>query len=124
MKYKIIFGIIGSICVLFCVANICKVRVVDIEETGGGMPCENLEQFQRWYETYEQETSVQGDCERTEGTTYDDSEISEYETIFETEVETTAEGLGASLGVVGTQSIYIVNGVKLSEDLQEYVSAD
>lgn len=71
--------------------------------TGGGMPCENPEQFKRWHETYEQETS-----EEAEDT------VSERETVREipsSEAETDSE----------PTIFYEIDGEQLNPDIQTYL---
>lgn len=50
------------------------IQIFSIVDEGGGMPCENPEQFKRWYKEYEQTASEQVERKSTERTKDADSE--------------------------------------------------
>lgn len=86
-------GVMVGMCiqVLGVPVNACAEKV---EAEGGylsGMPCENPEQFERWYATYEQETSEESTRVLDEETTCGQTEMSETSAILEVESEPTVE---------------------------------
>lgn len=90
-QYKII--LVGCLCLLMVVTFAPHLFVVTCEEDRtkiSGMPCENPEQFQGWYETYEQETSEE-ETEQSIFTEEVESDQEIFETIEENEDETTLE---------------------------------
>lgn len=84
-----------------------------------GMPCENPEQFERWYATYEQETSEE-EAEKPDINTDCGEDVQTgIPTELPTEVETTVEV--PSERVEETVAVYSVNGETLNPELQEYL---
>lgn len=76
-----------------------------------GMPCENKEQFERWYREYEQETSEEAE-----------DGLQEYGTsgtVLHTETEASESDVSESNGI--STPIYSVNGETLSPDFQRWV---
>lgn len=95
-----------------------------LSETGqirsnSGMPCENPEQFQKWLETYEQETSEEETEKPNINTDCCEDVQTEIPTELPTEVETTVEV--PSEPVEETVAVYSVNGETLNPELQAYL---
>lgn len=83
------------------------------------MPCENPEAFERWLETYEQETSEEdtdgidtdADCREDVSETRSEVMQTALETTLENPTERTSE----------TVAVYSVNGETMNPELQEYL---
>ena len=94
--------------------------------TGGGMPCENPEQFERWYATYEQteseeELSVESEgSDLSEGEHEDGSEelYSSDETEMETDAETAEDTPSDEILL---DSLFQIDGRVLRPELQTYL---
>lgn len=90
------------------------------EDTGiSGMPCESPEQFARFLETYEQETSEEEAEKPNINTDCREDVQAGIPTELPTEVETTVEV--PSERVEETVAVYSVNGETLNPDIQEYL---
>ena len=83
------------------------------------MPCENPEAFERWLETYEQETSEEEAEKPNINTDCCEDVQTGIPTELPTGVETTVEV--PSERVEETVAVYSVNGETLNPDLQEYL---
>ena len=84
-----------------------------------GMPCINPEQFERWMETYEQETGEE-EAEKPDINTDCREDVQTgIPTELPTEVETTVEV--PSERVEETVAVYSVNGETLNPDIQSYL---
>lgn len=87
--------------------------------SNSGMPCENSEQFERWYATYEQETGEEEAEKPNINTDCCEDVQTEIPTELPTEVETTVEV--PSEPVEETVAVYSVNGETLNPELQAYL---
>lgn len=80
-----------------------------------GMPCENKEQFERWYREYEQETSEEVRVQQRDDSWEEVPEHESHSEVSGTEAET-VQG-----GVLPTATVYSVNGETLNPDFQRWI---
>lgn len=83
----------------------------EAEEYISGMPCENPEQFERWYETYEQKTAEESEPDEVPKTREEtaESDVESVPSEVGTKVETKTEG----------RTIYTVNGELIDPIIQQ-----
>ena len=91
--------------------------------TGGGMPCENPEQFERWYATYEQTESeevyaVSDYCEADDEACEESLPGHEDETEMETDAETAEDTPSEEILL---DSLFQIDGRVLRPELQTYL---
>ena len=102
-------------------------RAVFDDSTASGMPCDNPEQFERWLETYEQETSEEDADEASNvemgeemGRYPNRQEEIEAENLSNTQEMETAQSDNVR-GTSQSEVVYSVNGEVLNPELQAYL---